>query len=656
MDNLERFVESISIDNKLIKEADTSSLKESINSLPQKITEAVDKENPRGWWVPISKYTKNGNGRIYNKRLWENVAEDQKDTWYGSPMLCNHPEDDGDPKNVCGVWLDIKVGDDMVYGLLIPSGRLGEDLKDHLHNGLRIGTSSSGFGRIMNDGVTVDPDTFQIERLSDWVLNPSQGTFFSYDENSENNNHIINSSNDLRESTKSSSLEEAKDNIYKENIVKDSAKFAKLEEKKFRRDMESFLEEATAITDPQERLQEFKEIKSYLEDGACPDLREKIEQKIAEEEAYIKTAIKEKAEFKEKFDVDSPRDLEEKITKIVEESESYNKEAQDWKGVAEKLQNILNEKNAELETRPTSKFVEYLNNKIESLEKEIKSYKAKFYEFAKKASDEAKEIKESKVSVSNSLNRALEEKKSLDYQLRKAQENLAAANALANKAVEDKKKLDESFRSLASNYNSLKAKYSDSNNRIIESNNKSDSLKKAYEAKIDNLNKKIEELSNTNRSLNSIIESQRKSLEECSAREIELNDKLSRQKETLKKISNEFREAQFRAYGKESETKKVQRSKSPIVNYYEGLYKNYGNAIIPFKERLLKAPTMAEAKQIFYKDVLPNLPDTLEVEEARLPESFYLSPEERAEKIGIKMDESVSASVDRILDHYKGWI
>ena len=47
----------------------------------------------------------------------------------------------------------------------------------------------------MSDGVTVDPSSYLIERLSDWVLNPSQGTFFSYEESDDN---IVNKS--IRES------------------------------------------------------------------------------------------------------------------------------------------------------------------------------------------------------------------------------------------------------------------------------------------------------------------------------------------------------------------------------------------------------------------------------------------------------------------------
>ena len=652
MENLERFVESISIDNKLIKEADTDTLRESLSSMPQKLIENINKEKPQGWWVPISKFTKNGNGRIYGKKLWENVIKNQKNTWKGSPMLCDHPEGDGSPDKICGVWLSCKIDGDTVYGLLIPSGRLGEDLKEHLHNGLRVGTSSSGFGRLLPDGVTVDPDSYMIERLSDWVLNPSQGTFFSFDENSEENNHIINSSDGLRESI-SSSLEEERNNIYKENIVKDSAKIAKLEEKKFRRDMESFLEEATAIKDPQERLQEFREIRSYLEDGACPDLKEKIEQRIAEEEEYIKTAIREKAEFKEKFDVDSPKELEEKLTKIVEESSSFNKEAQDWKGVAEKLQSKLNEKNAELEERPTKQFVEYLNNKIESLEKQITDYKTKFVEFARKASEEAKALKESRDSYKKDLDSLNEEKKNLNEQLNSSQQNLAAANALSEKAISDKNKIEESFKALTVSYNNLKFNYDSSVVNMNESNKNSEETVKSLNEKIEALQAQVEDQYKDREVLSNIIDKQRENIEKHVNTELAMRETINKQKKMLQEMAKETRNAQFELYAKKTESKEKKVSNDPVKSYYETLYKTYGNSIIPFKEKILSSRTMVEAKNNFYQKVLPNLPESEEIERTRLPENSGLPYEERLEKIGMK--ESKENPINNILNRYQGW-
>ena len=175
MDNsdkvLTRFTESFSCSQKTLVAATQEELQESFSKAPGRLKEAISSEKeggPKGYWVPISFYNKkNLNKRIYNRALWDNVINKQRGTYVGSPMLADHPQgdNDGNPKDICGVWLDGKIGEPdengigMVYGLLVPSGTLGRDLMDHLKNGLRIGTSSSGFGRLLPDGVTVVPDT-----------------------------------------------------------------------------------------------------------------------------------------------------------------------------------------------------------------------------------------------------------------------------------------------------------------------------------------------------------------------------------------------------------------------------------------------------------------------------------------------------------------
>lgn len=664
-EELTRFVESSAINGSSIREADNEKLEEAFSEENKKLLESKNiEETEKVWRVPISRYgVLNGNGRVYNKKLWENVIKNQKDTWYGSPCLMDHPSDDsaGDPSKICGVWVDLDIDKDpdkgFVYGYLIPSGRLGEDLKDHVKKHLRAGLSSSGFGRLLSDGKTVDPDTYEIERIADFVLLPSQQVYFGIDEN----NHIKNispvlESNDNPGSMHESSQVENKttNNIYKENIVKDSAKIAKLEEKKFRRDMESFLEEAIAIKDPQERLQEFREIKSYLEDGACPDLKEQIEQKIAEEEEYIKTAIKEKAEFKEKFDVDSPKELEEKLTKIVEESSSFNKEAQDWKAVAEKLQSKLNEKNKELEERPTNQFVEYLNNKIEALENQLKDYKGKFVEFAQKATKEASSLKESRGSVQKELEDVKKEKQELTEQLNKAQQNLAAANVLTETATKEKNKIEESFRALTTSYNNLKVNYDSSVVKMRESSEKASGTEKELTEVINSLTAQLNESQEKIKSLNSIITKQRESIEKSASSEIALKETIAKQKNMLNEMAKQTKDAQFKLFGKASTSKKVEKTNSPVVNYYESLYKRYGNAIVPFKETLIKSMSVADAKNKFYRNVLPNLPESEEIESMRLPENAGLPHEERLEKIGMK--EAKGNTINNVLSKYKGWM
>ena len=65
-ENLTRYVESASIDNKLIVQAASNELKESLSKCTVRLKESID--TSEGWWVPISFYgKKNGNGRIYKR-------------------------------------------------------------------------------------------------------------------------------------------------------------------------------------------------------------------------------------------------------------------------------------------------------------------------------------------------------------------------------------------------------------------------------------------------------------------------------------------------------------------------------------------------------------------------------------------------------------
>ena len=595
--NLTKFVESASIDHRLIREASQQEFTESLTRAKSRLVESLE-DTGKGWWVPISHYGnyKNGNGRIYNTRLWENVINDQRDIWCGSPMLTDHPEgdSDGNPRDICGVWLDAKFGPEgpdgvgIVYGLLVPSGHNGEDLRDHLQNGLRIGTSSSGFGKLLPDKVTVDPDTYQIERLADWVLNPSQGTFFSYDES--NNDIKDRTLTESAERDEDYSLDENLNNNIKEKVVKDS-KFTKLEEKKFRRDMESFLESASKNKDPQERLEEFKEIRGWLEEGACPDLKEKVEAKIAEEEAYIKNALQEKAEMKEQLGVESTKELKEKLTKIVQDQKILEKESKDWKAVSEKLQEKLIESEKEIKKRATVEFTEFQKNKIEALNEKISAHD-------KKAAETLKEM----ISAYKTLKEECEGLKG---------------------EVENLKKVKED----------LEKECSDCGMKLELANNENAELQKHYAEVSQNLG----EAQNKIKKYKVLFENQRVKFEESLKKIDELRALNEKSKQEISGLAKEAKTAQAelkRRNIQDLRERKAQRTDCEV--YYDELYEQYGNQVTPYKERITEAISLAEAKQVFFKEILPSLNESVAIENARLPETMYTTPEERAKAINGK--------------------
>lgn len=361
---MQRLVETVSIDPKLFKKVEmNASLKEkAVAALAsQHLTEAAV-GSQQAWEVPISKYDEeNANGRFYPKALWERVINEQRHIWEGSPMLADHPsgESDGDPSRICGVWLEARMGNDgYVYGTFMPSGSLGKDMQEHLRNGLRAGTSSSGFGELMSDKRTVDPSTYMIERLSDWVLTPSQGTYFTYEEATSEAKNASDSRLGESANRPESVVRETKTTM---------AKITKLEEKKFRKDMETFLEDAQKISDPQSRLQEFEEILTYFEEGAAPDLRESVVQKINEQRELIRVQLAEAAKLSEELGIKSADDLKEKLTAIAEDASVLSQEATDWKKVAESLQKKLDEAREKLASRPTEAYTAHLRARLKKL-------------------------------------------------------------------------------------------------------------------------------------------------------------------------------------------------------------------------------------------------------------------------------------------------
>lgn len=634
--DLVKFTESSTIDSKLFQKVSKEELRETLSKCPSRLTETLmpgDSLESDCWWVPISFYNKiNGNNRNYSKDLWKNVIDNQKDTWLGSPMLADHPADDGDgsPKDICGVWLDAKLGPQqydgtgLVYGLLTPSGTLGKDLREHLSKGLKVGTSSSGYGKVLSDNITIDPNSYKIERLSDWVLTPSQGTYFSYDENS-----VVNSSNNkIRES-----INNKEESVFKENTVNN--KLSKLEEKKFRKDMELFLQDAQNIQDPQEKLQEFEEIKSYLDEGACPDLKEKIEAKIQEQKQLIATAVKEKLELKETLNIENPQDLKEKLTKLTEDVNIIKAESNDWKAVAKKLQHKLNETRIKLASTPTRSYVKYQKDKSANLLKEnseLKTLNSKLQQENQKVLKEntkpietPKEHQISAVDNNSLVEKLTKEQKVLNESITAKNSEIAKLQEKLNSITIESSKVLENQRSL------LEA----TKNQLDLAVKESKSLRESNNSKI----QKIELLKKATESLDNSLESNKKELIKNQNRLHHINNfknrSLKRKNATISRLKNQTEALQHRVKKVAiNESIKQQGKLNEQQLYYESLLKTYGNSIIPYKHLLADAKNLTEAKNTFFTKILNRLPESKEIDVDRLPESLAITPEDRASKLG----------------------
>jgi hypothetical protein len=127
---------------------------------------------------------KNLNGRVYLHRLWDRLFS----MGIVTVSLVNHPEDDGDPARIWAVMKNAGYNEDRTLGLVdcyIIDNEFGRTAIGVLVAGGDLGLSTSGLGDFEADGVTVDSDTYELERWSDWVLNPSYSVFGTLDDKKE---------------------------------------------------------------------------------------------------------------------------------------------------------------------------------------------------------------------------------------------------------------------------------------------------------------------------------------------------------------------------------------------------------------------------------------------------------------------------------------
>jgi hypothetical protein len=278
-------------------------------------SDGVNLQEHKIYRVPISRINHpergefNGNGRGYSSELWHNVMDNQQDAWKGLCGLADHPTDDNDPgsfKNSSIVWLGMEVDDlnDLVYGIgsfVGPYGHLAQEIIDC---GGRVGFSSSGFGELMPDGHTVNPDTYQIERLADVVLNPSQDVYGAINDEQRNIEYsgpkeavasTGNQGNGISTSYGESRVSYNQYNTYKESNSMENnginSAFSKVKEKELRKYIKNYLNENTAITNPIKQLKDLEEIRGLIQEGQLKDLEPEVIARMEEANKKIEAAV-----------------------------------------------------------------------------------------------------------------------------------------------------------------------------------------------------------------------------------------------------------------------------------------------------------------------------------------------------------------------------
>lgn len=275
--------------------------------------------------VPVSKFTENLNNRIYPKKLWEKVYKEKSAE--GTLCLADHPSDytDGSVKDIVGVWRNFRVNESNCSADLYLIGKHGKQFIEVLQAGGKCGLSSVGFGELMEDDKTVNPETYELVRVSDWVLTPSQGVYAEMDHIRESYSYkpdFSNTSTNIKENsyTKQNIRNSNMDNIQLLTI-KNNIKYALRESNK---NIES---KSVNLIESKKDLQD---LLNYVPAELFED-RQKIERQIERIEETLKLSIKEKSKAlsiktEENFDLKSKYSVANKlISKMKERHEKSNR-------------------------------------------------------------------------------------------------------------------------------------------------------------------------------------------------------------------------------------------------------------------------------------------------------------------------------------------
>ena len=692
---LQRFVETISVDKRAavavdslpenIKESyseiQSKSLKESVNTKAlikevlslqentfsetekQILSKVVNKlkENgitngPKLYKFPVARINDadhpNLNGRVYTRELWDNVINKQQDNWKGLCGLSDHPEGDdpGQFKQSSIVWLDMMIDDlnKIVWAIGSFVGQYGHLAQEIIEAGGRIGFSSSGFGELMMDGKTVNPDTYQIERVADIVLNPSQGVYGDVtDEQHPNieytsqkavvaeaikeipNNKL---SENIAVETPASQAKEPLSAILKEkentnleinSVVpemngenkemaenvenKKALVLSEAEEKKLKKYIKQFLTESNDIHNPIDRLKELDEIMEMVESGEIHDLKEDVEKELIAERARLEEMVKDAQSIQDEFGVSAKVFAEnaKKVAQVADALEEENNSLKENAQKAEKESTLLTEQTHDFETLCAA-----LTERVQTLFTENKKLKKENNVLT--VENAALRDKASKVTC---LMKEATGLKADNQKLKLKADLRTRKSAALQESVNEKTAIiEQKNRELVTELNNLKE-----TNASLESSNKK--FEKKYAILVTRYKELADKLS--------IVEADKRKFEEaCQKTQTALDESVTeynKLKETAVKVAKVAKSTKVENE-KVKEQVKGLLSDSPLdYGFYEGadhnrmkgfvnfrenhgvqiedywndLVQKYGEAIMPFENRIRGAKTLEEAHSQF---------------------------------------------------------
>lgn len=324
--------------------------------------------------VPVSKYVENANGRVYSRKLWENVKKSGMAE--GTLGLADHPAEDGSVKDVVCVWKNLQLHEDIVTADCYLVGAKGQDIFEAIQVGAKqLGLSSVGYGELSEtDGKTVNPDNFELTRTADFVLNPSQGTFASFENIAESTQET--KKENIFENQITNKLN-SNDNILTEQTITEKREINtmdKVQAANFKNQVRVALRESIRKTDLKEALEDLTVLRESAVLAEMPDQVEKIESTISDIQTKMEEQIKEATKTIETKEA-TVKELQEKVDTTTKVMEELKKENEKLKAIVEKSADSKQVKMLEEVKKDMEADIEAFSEDREIMEKDIKVLK-----------------------------------------------------------------------------------------------------------------------------------------------------------------------------------------------------------------------------------------------------------------------------------------
>jgi len=296
--------------------------------------------------VPVTGFEVNLNKRRYGRDLWRRVKE--SGAFEGSLCMADHSENANSVKDISGVWKNFKVNETHATADFYAIGEYGKTVLS-LARLSQAGFSTSGYGSLLEDGITVDPATYEYT-TTDFVIDPSQQVYATID-NVDEADYSPKITKKVEEALFESDLT---NNINKQEKLKEDTEMSealKLQEGNLKNQARQTIKEAKSSSSFKEAIEDLKGFKECVPetmvdtlgkiDSAIFEIQEKMDSEIVATKSLLEEQVNDNDGLQAKLDIIESSNIE--LTERLERATSLLNKA-NRKKVGNRVDSRLEEK------------------------------------------------------------------------------------------------------------------------------------------------------------------------------------------------------------------------------------------------------------------------------------------------------------------------